>query len=114
MKLTVSPRLDRVPKEVETAIFRVVQEGLTNVHRHSGSRRAHVYVKAKGRQLTIEVRDYGRGVHRRKGSQPADTLGVGIAGMRERLQQLGGNLNLRSASKGTALTGTIPFESRPS
>jgi len=110
VKLTMSPKLDRLPREIEIAVFRVVQEGLTNVHRHSRSRRARVYVELKDRYLTIKLQDFGEGVRRFKGSQPVDTRGVGVASMRERLQQLGGELDLRSGSKGTTLTGTIPVE----
>src|ERR1700756_1020566 len=112
VKLTVSPKLDRLPPEIEVAVFRIIQEGLTNVHRHSGSRRAHVYVELKGRYLTIELHDFGRGLHPFKSSQPVDTVGVGVASMRERLQQLGGEFVLRSGSKGTILRGTIPVERR--
>lgn len=110
VKLTMSTPLDRLPREIEIAVFRIVQEGLTNVYRHSGSRRAHVYVELKGRYLAIELQDFGRGLHPFKASQPVDTVGVGIASMRERLQQLGGELDLRSGSKGTILRGTIPIE----
>ena len=112
MKLTMSPKLDRLRKEVEIAVFRIVQEGLMNVHRHSGSKRAHVYVELKGRYLTIELHDFGHGFHRFKASQPVDTVGVGVASMRERIQQLGGHLDLRSSPKGTKLRGTIPVEDK--
>jgi signal transduction histidine kinase len=112
VKLTMSPKLDRLPKEIEIAVFRIVQEGLTNVHRHSGSRRAHVYVGLKGQYLTIKLHDFGRGLHPFKGSQPVDTVGVGIASMRERVQQLGGELDFRSGSTGTILHGTIPVDRR--
>jgi signal transduction histidine kinase len=110
VKLTMSPNLDRLPREIEIAIFRVIQEGLTNVHRHSGSKRAYVNVQLRGRYLMIELQDFGRGLHRFRASQPVDTVGVGIASMRERLQQLGGELDLRSSTKGTILHGTIPVE----
>jgi signal transduction histidine kinase len=112
VKLTISPKLERLPREIEVAVFRILQEGLTNVRRHSGSRRVHIRIQRKSRDLTIELRDFGRGLRPLKALQPLETVGVGIASIRERLQQLGGELDLRSGSGGTLLRGTIPIERR--
>ena len=108
VKLTIGNNLPRLSKGIELAIFRIVQEGLTNVRRHSGSRRAHVAVGVEGTNVLIKVQDFGRGLNQR--SQPLDTVGVGIAGMRERLQQLGGELVIHSGSGGTILRGSLPAE----
>lgn len=110
VKLTIGNDLPRLSKGIELAIFRIVQEGLTNVCRHSGSRRAHIAVGVEGTNVRIEVQDFGHGLNER--SQPLDTIGVGIAGIRERLQQLGGELVINSGSGGTLLTGVIPAEGR--
>jgi len=110
VKLTMRTNLDRLPADIEIAVFRIVQEGLTNVHRHSGSGHAHVRVELKGQYLKVRLQDFGRGMSPVKTSQPLDTIGVGIASMRERLEQLGGELELRSSSKGTTLRGIIPVD----
>jgi signal transduction histidine kinase len=109
VNLTIGPNLDRLPREVEIAVFRIVQEALTNVSRHSGSKRAQIRFAVQNRNLTIEVQDFGGGL-RRRASQPVETVGLGIASMRERLEQLGGKLELRSGAEGTLVLGTIPID----
>jgi signal transduction histidine kinase len=108
VECTISPKLNRLPKEIEIAVFRIVQEALTNICRHSGSKRAQVWLAVHDGELTIEVRDFGHGLHR-QALKPIETVGLGIASMRERLQQLGGKLDLRTSAKGTAVRGIIPF-----
>jgi len=110
VKLTFSPNLGRVPREVELTIFRVVQEALTNVHKHSGSRRAHIQLKLQSQRLRLEVRDFGRGLSSSRKSQPFQTMGIGITGMRERVQHLGGELELHSTKKGVVLRAMLPRE----
>jgi len=105
IELEVSPSLGRLPEAVETAVFRVVQECLTNVHRHSGSSTAHVRLIRIPSNLVLEVEDSGRGF-----SHDA-TSGVGIAGMRERVQQLDGRLEISSQPGGTSVKATIPLPS---
>jgi len=107
VKLTITPKLRRLSKEVEIAVFRIVQEALANICRHSGSKRAQVSLIVRDRELRIEVRDFGRGL--RPSLQPVETVGLGIAGMRERLQQLGGKLDLHPGTNGTVVRGTIPL-----
>jgi PAS domain S-box-containing protein len=101
----------RLPEQIETTLFRIVQESLANIHRHSGSPRARIRF-ARGRSaVTMVVRDQGRGLRPRKG-HPAMSpalMGVGIAGMRERVQQLGGRLEIDSSARGTAVKVTLPL-----
>jgi signal transduction histidine kinase len=115
----------RLPTEVEMALFRVVQEGLTNVHRHSGSNIARVRLaverapSAGESVVTLEITDAGRGmpseaVHAAvaggdTGSVSAPALGVGLVGMRERVRQLGGRLDIRSGAQGTSLQAIVPL-----
>jgi signal transduction histidine kinase len=94
--------LARLPAEVETAVFRVIQECLTNIHRHSGSPTASIQIAESDGQLLVEVRDNGKGLrpeYREKMAAGA-TVGVGIRGMRERVRQLGGSLEIISDGLG--------------
>lgn len=100
----------RLPPEIELALFRVVQEGLANVHRHSGSPTAEIRVAKRRGEVSVEIRDKGHGIPRRQVSQGM-TRGVGIAGMRERLHELGGRLEVRSSPRGTTLRAAVPVAS---
>jgi signal transduction histidine kinase len=107
--------LGRLPSSLELALFRVLQESLTNVHRHSTSKRADVSVRLSEDKVVLRVRDYGKGI-------PADVLGrfrrnsahggVGLAGMRERIHELGGQLEMDSDSHGTQVVATLPRSER--
>jgi signal transduction histidine kinase len=102
----------RLPQGVETAFFRVVQESLANVQRHSGSRVAKILLHEGSRSVGMEVTDYGRGmiVPSNGTRQPGEArLGVGIPGMRERMAQLGGELEIQSGPAGTTIRATIPL-----
>jgi signal transduction histidine kinase len=99
----ISPDLGRLPQLVETTIFRVVQECLTNAHRHSGSDTARVRLIRGPSNLVLEVEDTGHGI---RADAPS---GVGIASMRERLQQVNGRLETISRPDGTAIRATIPL-----
>jgi PAS domain S-box-containing protein len=105
-KIDVDLRLDtgleRLPAELETAMFRIVQECLTNIHRHSGSSSASIVISHDTHTVTIEVRDRGKGM-----SMPI-RAGVGIQGMGERVRQLGGQLEIESGSEGTRITAVFP------
>jgi two-component system NarL family sensor kinase len=99
---------------VETAIFRVLQESLTNVHRHSGSDVANVRLFNRGGMTILEVIDKGKGMpvqnspeFKREGLH---ALGVGLRGMEERMRQLGGGLELLSTSRGTTVVASVPVE----
>jgi signal transduction histidine kinase len=101
----------RLPRPVELGLFRVLQETLTNIHRHSGSSKAEVALKLFPDKVILEVRDYGHGISRElldnflaKGTNS----GVGLAGMRERLRELGGQLDIRNAN-GTLVSVSLPL-----
>lgn len=102
----------RMAKEVELTLFRIVQEALTNIHRHSGGHRATIYMKQTDEDLTLTVSDDGNGMDAetlRKVRREGTVLGVGIAGMKQRLQQLGGQLIISSGSTGTTVTVRLPI-----
>jgi signal transduction histidine kinase len=115
--LDICPTIDRQPSEVELALFRVVQEALTNVTRHSGSPTAHIGLTrgiARGQDCVIlTVEDGGRGVSGLSGlpalkGRTLGAPGVGLASMRERLHQIGGWLEVDSSIGGTLVTATVP------
>jgi PAS domain S-box-containing protein len=113
VELTISD-LPRMSHDLEIALFRVLQESLTNVHRHSGSRTAHVRFLLEGNAIVLEVEDSGDSATS-KHSGLADgggTLGVGIRGMKERVRQLGGTLVLVPGMEGTLVRASLPLESR--
>lgn len=100
----------RLPRSTETALFRILQEALTNVHRHSGSRAVEVRVTADKLQVVLTVKDFGMGVPREVLDRfwKTGNVGVGLAGIRERLKELGGSLEIESNLDGTILRATIP------
>ena len=111
VQLDLPEAVRRLPLELETTIFRVVQESLTNVHRHSGSKLAIVRLEVAGNLSQVWVIDYGRGIPPERLSLHPErsSIGVGILGMRERLRQLGGELDITSSQEGTTVHGTIPL-----
>jgi two-component system, NarL family, sensor kinase len=107
---------ERLPQTLEIGLFRMVQESLANIQRHSGSATAEIRLSQRDSQLTLEVTDFGRGFHQgMPGADPASQangertprFGVGIPGMRERIAQLGGQLEIISGSTGTTVRATI-------
>jgi signal transduction histidine kinase len=106
----------RLPRESETAIFRTVQECLTNIHRHSGSPTATIRIAASDNHIRVEVEDRGKGIPPEKQFEMTSTgtPGVGIRGMRERLRQLGGSLDIHSNAKGTLIAAQLPVTAIPS
>ena len=109
--LDMPEELGRLSPALELALFRVLQESLTNVHRHSKSRKADVSVKLSASEVVLRVRDYGGGIPlevlERFRSQRAHG-GVGLAGMRERIHEMGGQLEMNSDSYGTQVVATMP------
>jgi len=103
--------LGRLPRELEAAVFHIVQESLTNIHRHSGSRTATLRIARTDGRLLLDIEDQGRGI-------PAEILreiqtqesGVGIAGMRERVLHFNGDIRITSQSTGTRVAVTFPVE----
>jgi len=104
--------LGRLQRDVELALFRVLQESLTNVHRHSGSQTAHIRLLMRKGTVTLEVTDTGKGIPsgllEQSGQDWTGALGVGLRGMNERMRQLGGSLEVVSTEKGTAVAATVP------
>jgi PAS domain S-box-containing protein len=109
--LTVTPpNFPRLSRDIETAIFRVIQESLTNIYRHANSESARVEIDKQPEWVLIRVRDYGKGVSQEvSSSSVSSNLGVGIVGMRERLRQFGGELTVTRAEPGTLVTAKIPL-----
>jgi PAS domain S-box-containing protein len=108
--LEIQPELGRLKSDVELALFRVIQECLTNIHRHSGSKTAFIRIAWKDGTLTLEIKDQGVGIPPGKLSSMAKVSGVGIAGMGQRLGDLGGHLRVLSEVGGTVVTATIPLK----
>jgi signal transduction histidine kinase len=107
--LELSPATGRLPRGVELALFRVVQEALTNIQRHSGSQQAMIRIDRKS-DLTLEISDQGRGATRKvpRGKQePRFKGGVGIRSMQERVKLIGGRLEIDSTSHGTTVRVAI-------
>jgi len=102
---------ERLPREIETTLFRVAQESLTNIHRHSGSRTAKIRLKRTATSASVEVRDQGRGIPADVLERSSDlkALGVGIPGMRARVRQLGGSLDVTSGSRGVTIRVSLPI-----
>jgi two-component system CheB/CheR fusion protein len=110
MALELDERFPRLPQETELAVYRVLQESLTNVHRHSGSETASVRLAVRDGAAVLEVRDQGQG----SPDRPADPSkwGVGLRSMHERVRQLGGTLAMESSEKGTTVTVAVPIQAR--
>jgi two-component system, NarL family, sensor kinase len=110
VSLTLTTDRERLPITIEIALFRVLQESLTNVHRHSGASQVSVCFQRQSETAMLEIRDFGRGI-------PAERLarlreasaetGVGLAGMRERLNELNGKLEIESDGHGTSIRAIV-------
>jgi signal transduction histidine kinase len=101
------PDFPRLKPELETAIFRIIQEALTNVFRHSAGTKAWVSMAKRNGQLVACVRDDGKGLTPEVAQVRPDSIGVGIAGMRQRVKELGGEFQLRNANPGTVVEAII-------
>jgi signal transduction histidine kinase len=112
VELDLPDDFGRLVAEAETAIFRVVQESLTNIHRHSGSPVARIRLRQPAAEVEVEIADKGKGMTPEKLQEltASGTPGVGIRGMRERLRQLGGTLEIESSKSGTVVTVKLPVE----
>lgn len=112
VKINLPEDVGSLPKPVALGLFRVLQESLTNIHRHSGSGRAEITLELLPNRVILRVRDYGRGIVpevligvRTNGAHS----GVGLAGMRERMRDLGGQLGIQPCTPGILISATIPF-----
>jgi len=101
----------RVPQAAEVALFRVLQESLTNIHRHSGSKDAKITLRVENDIVVLRVEDHGVGFSAENGSLVKP--GVGIASMRERLRELGGELRVTSSARGTVVEAVLPLNGLP-
>lgn len=99
----------RLPEELETALYRIIQEALTNVYRHSGAKNAWVVLSKDDDRIIASVRDDGRGIPEQVALLQPGTTGVGIGGMRQRLAELGGQLRLENHHPGTLVEVIVPF-----
>ena len=111
VKVDLPDNVGRLSKPAALALFRVLQESLTNIHRHASSTKAEVLLELSPDRAVLKVRDYGKGIapefleeFQAKGSKS----GVGLAGMRERIRELGGQLSIQSCKPGTSITVTMP------
>ena len=107
--LEISEDFGRLPSEMELVMFRLVQECLTNIHRHSGSKTALIRVRREADKIHVEVQDRGKGMSQRQLAEvQSQGSGVGIRGMRERLRQFHGELIIESNALGTRILATLP------
>jgi len=109
--VSISSDFGRLPQDMEIAIFRIVQECLTNIHRHSGSATATINIVPEDNRIVVSVQDQGKGIplKRQQELNSTDRMGVGFRGMRERVRQLGGGLKIQSDTNGTVIVATLPL-----
>jgi PAS domain S-box-containing protein len=113
-ELEISPKVARLPRVLEIAIFRIIQESLTNIHRHSGSAKAKIRLALDGNQIFLMIGDEGKGMPSQtvlEDPKKNKKLGVGIAGMRERVLQLGGQFEVAAGNPGTIIKAAFPITS---
>jgi len=112
VRLDLATKRERLPITIETALFRVLQESLTNVHRHSGALEVSIRFQYQAETVLLEIRDYGRGIPMERLTrlrEASSETGVGLAGMRERLTELNGRLEIESDCNGTSLRAIVPL-----
>ena len=109
IRLEVEPAdLSRLKPDIETAVFRIIQEALTNMFRHSGARNGRVSLTEGEGCIVVTIRDDGKGIEEQVIQLRPDSVGVGIGGMRQRVNELGGSLRLANANPGTIVEVVIP------
>jgi len=109
--LSIPSDFGRLPHDMEIAIFRIVQECLTNIHRHSGSTTATINMVAEDSRIVVRVQDKGKGIplKRQQELNSTDRTGVGFRGMRERIRQLDGSFEIQSDANGTVIVANLPL-----
>jgi len=114
VELEVPADLGRLPRELELVIFRVVQESLTNIHRHSGSASAKIHLTSSEDLVQFQISDRGKGISaERYRDMTTAKAGVGVRGMEERVRQFGGTLEIFSNQEGTKVVGVLPLNQPP-
>jgi len=114
ISLSIPKDFGRLSREMELVMFRLVQECLTNIHRHSGSKNAVIRVAREEESICLEVHDEGKGISPERLSQiQSQGSGVGMRGMRERVNQFGGQMNVESNGTGTRILFRFPFQASP-
>ena len=112
VSLEASEDFGRLPEDMELALFRVVQESLTNVLRHSGSKRAKIRLTRQASLVSLEVQDMGQGIQADKLARikaMSGGSGVGLGGMQQRLRPMGGRLDIESGPSGTTVRASVPL-----
>jgi len=111
LDLDLPDSFERLPLDTETALFRIVQESLINIHRHAASKSARIRLRREAETLVLEVEDRGRGIHDASLTRiiSGEGAGVGIASMRERIEQLGGRFEIESGAPGTTVRVRVPL-----
>jgi signal transduction histidine kinase/DNA-binding response OmpR family regulator len=113
IQLKIPEEFERLPQETELVIFRIVQESLTNVHRHSGSKTAEIGIRCENGAIHLTVQDWGRGISPEKLVEIRTRgAGVGFRGIRERIRQLKGQLHIHSDKTGTKIDVTLPAKDK--
>jgi signal transduction histidine kinase len=115
VKLQLPSSVPQLLRPIETALFRVLQESLTNIHRHSCSQTAEVRLRLERDIVTLEVQDYGKGIPAEvleKFNRTGAGVGVGLAGMRERIEEIYGRLELCSGGNGAVVRARVPMAKR--
>ena len=108
IELDIAEDFGRLPTDLELAIFRIVQESLTNIHRHSGSKMATIHLSRSAHNVFLEIQDQGKGISAEKlAAIKAQRTGVGIAGMRERVRHLKGEMDIQSNGAGATIVVTF-------
>lgn len=109
VEMEIPSEFDRLPSDAELAIFRIIQECLTNIHRHSGSATARIRIQHEANRVAIQVLDRGKGIPKHKQAEMtrSDSAGVGLGGMRERVRQLGGTFDMKSDENGTVVSAVF-------
>jgi PAS domain S-box-containing protein len=110
IELDIAENFGRLPADLELTIFRIVQESLTNIHRHSGSKTAKIHLSRSAHDVLLEIQDEGKGIPAEKlAAIKAQRTGVGIAGMRERVRHLKGEMDIQSNDGGATIVVTFPL-----
>jgi len=114
IKLSIPEDFGRLPREMELVIFRLVQECLTNIHRHSGSKSGSILLGREKQNVSLVIADEGKGIPmERLAAIQSQGSGVGIRGMRERLRQFDGDMKIESSERGTKISFTISVTDFP-